>query len=110
MRGRVVSPVIRRPALSAPSTGQRDGFGYFVSSPADGYDSVIAKVRPDFVGVGKIERLARISSESLDLLNHLTRTQIHDYKTPIGLARNEQALAFDIYSDVIHVAFRWQRD
>ena len=105
MGGRVVSPVIRCPPRSTTSTSQLDGSSYFVRRPANGYNSVISKVCPDFVGVGEIERLARIPPEPFGLVDHLAFAQAHDDKTPVGLPCNKQALAFDVHRYVVHVAF-----
>ena len=74
MRGRVVSRIVRCPPRSTTSTGQRDGFRDLVRCPAYGYNSVIAEIRQDFVGIGEIERLAGIPPELVGYMDHLAFT------------------------------------
>ena len=43
-------------------------------------------------------------------MDHLAFAQAHNYKTPVGLPCNKQALAFDVHRYVVHVAFGRQWD
>src|SRR5262249_44909812 len=97
MRGRVVSAVIRCPSFSTASASQLDGFCNLVRRPADGDNSVVSEVRPDFVGVWKIERFARIPTQSFRHLAHFTGTQIHRDETPVCLPRNKETLPFNVH-------------
>ena len=96
MRSRIVSSVIRCPSLSTTPAGQLDGFSHLVSRAADRDNSVISEVGPDFVGLGKIERLARIPTESFSHLAHLTGTHIYSDETLVRLACNKETLPFDV--------------
>src|SRR5437879_5277370 len=110
MLRRVISAIVRYPPGGAASTGQLDGLRYFVRRAANGYESVVSKVRPDFVGVGKVKRFARIPAETLGFMYHLALAQTDNYKTPIRFSRNKETLTFHIHRYVVHVAFGGQRN
>ena len=106
----IVSPVIRCPFCSTTAARQFDRFSHLVSSPANGYNCVVSKVRPDFIRVRDIERLSRIPTEALRFVDHFACAQVNSDKTFVRLACNKQALPFGVHRYVVHVAFRRQRD
>src|ERR1700681_2545217 len=97
MTRRVISRVIWCPLHGAASARQLDGFDYLIRSSANSDNRVISEVGPDFVSLGDIERLARISSQTFGLVDHFTGGHIHNNEALVSLATNEQALAFDVH-------------
>ena len=84
--------------------GQRDVLDELVRIPAECFARCISVVHPDFVGLGEIDRLARISSEPGDRVDHFARAQVDNFNRPLVLSWNEQALPFDVHRHVVEIA------
>src|SRR6266849_6462347 len=78
---------------------QRDVLDELVSISAECFAGCISVVHPDFIRLGEINCLARISSESRDRVDHLARAQVHNFNRSLVLSWNKQALA--LYVDCL---------
>src|ERR1700730_416931 len=84
--------------------GQRDVLDEFVGISAERFACCIPVVHPNFIGLGKIDRFAGVSSKPGDRVDHFARSQVDDFDGPLVLPGNEQALSFDVYRHMVEVA------
>src|ERR1700730_9696004 len=113
MAARIINAVIWHPprVFVELMTGQWNVLDELIRISAEGLARCISVVYPDLVGLGKIKRLAGISSESCNRVNHFPRAQIHNLNRPLMFPWNKQPLAFDVHGHMVEVAFNIrQRD